>query len=74
EQSLVCYEISYVVVRDFYFYKERVVMVMDSSPIPGNKQGFNFMTIYMALFYKCKLFSAIYIEYVAVTAFVVQLL
>lgn len=60
EQSLVCYEISYVVVRDFYFYKERVVMVMDSSPIPGNKQDFNFMTIYM--------------EYVAVTAFVVQLL
>lgn len=59
EMSFVCHAISYVV-RDFFiiFIKERTVMAMDSSPVPGNKQVNIIVTI----------------EYVAVTAFVVQLL
>lgn len=50
--------ISCVDVRDFIFCKERVVMVMDSSPLPGNKQ----------------ILDSNKIEYVAVTDLVVQLL
>lgn len=59
EMGFVCHAISYVVVRDFLILsKESVVMAMDSSPLPGNKQRNTIRKI----------------EYVAVTIFMVQLL
>jgi hypothetical protein len=59
EMGFVCHAISYVVVRDFLILsKESVVMAMDSSPLPGNKQINTIRKI----------------EYVAVTTWVWRLL
>jgi hypothetical protein len=59
EMGFVCHAISYVAVRDFFIlFKESVVMVMDSSPLPGNKQRNTIKKI----------------EYAAVTIFLVRLL
>ena len=59
EMGIVCHAISYVVVRDFFILsKESVVMVMDSSPLPGNKQ----------------INTIVKIEYVAVSIYVMRLL